>query len=209
MSFETYLTKSVWLIDPRDQIQEGHESYARTSGEAWTPREFFSFGPSNVTLSFPILMRTLDEQWEVEEHFRTVKGKEGMFWLPSFVGVIKAAADANAAAASIEIQDTLEEFGLKGIKRHIWLPDVKEGYEISNPVGNVSNNIDVDISPVLASNIKEGDELWGLYLMHFAIDRLRIESTDLYYTDVDGTRYNVKRAQLEFTESQSETPTAF
>lgn len=214
MSFlPDYLGYPIWLLDdfaPKDELRFGFQNYTVVNGETYGPKERHSHGVGNRIFNHKFLIKSLADQWEIEEHHGAMRGMNGLFWIPSYYGMFELSADANISDAIIEIIDRLEVFGLKGVKRHVFDPASQTPYEIANPVNaSAEGALEVDIAPVISSSMKEGGLLWGLHLVRFGNDALSIGAAPDGIVNNGGDIYEIKETNVTFLESQGNTPTGF
>lgn len=205
---DDYLGFPVWLPQPRNRLDHGLQGYAEAIGRAWEPVELVAHASPNQLLSFDAYLMDRSERWEIEEHFRDMRGREGLFWIPGYKGVMKLSSQADTDATAIQIVDSLEGFGLNMIKRHLWLPDREEAFEVANASTVSAGVVEMDVYPALASDIAAGFEPWALYLVRFADDSLDVRALgDAINEDDAGEFHEIASVRLSFVESQGNTPT--
>lgn len=203
-----YLGYPVWLPQPRNQLDHGLQGYGEAIGRVWEPVELVAHASPNQLLAFEVLALDRAERWEIEEHFRDMRGREGLFWIPGYKGIMRLSTQADMDATAIQIVDSLEGFGLNMIRRHVWLADREEAYEVANPSNASPGVLELDVHPALASDIAAGFEPWALYLVRFASDSLDMRAVgNAIHEDGAGETHEIAQARLSFVESQGNTPT--
>jgi hypothetical protein len=161
-----------WSLPARRNLTEEREGRATVNGEVFNRRTKFNLEDPEVALIFSTMLAIPGGVDEMRRLFDTMRGRLGVFWVPSPVPDYRLATAANSGATSIQIADRGEIDGLAGVTRHLWDEAAQTGHRITSVASAGGGLLNVGITPGLAANRAAGYGLRSLYLSRFAGDTL-------------------------------------
>jgi len=191
----TYLTYPLLEVRPQFSLSGGcHDEFVLVGNEL-VKRSKFDFSPLNDVLSnITFVCRTAAEMYAVRNHFQTVLGRYGAFWIPSWNNDYQRSAPVLSGATSFPLVGDYAQLGYQistaDIVRHVYIPSSGQAAKVLSILDNV-----ITLGTALTQNLAATSHICNLYLGRMNSDSLRIEKAA-----------GMWKLQFDFIELQPETP---
>jgi len=185
------------LADPKNNISNPYIFV----GSDFKKQEKAAFASTNSAFEWTYLARGKAEANTIRAFFEANKGRYGAFWLPSHKNDYTLTVSVIAGATQIVVKNAKRNFGLYGLKRHIYIPSLGFAAKIISVTlsdGTLNSDEIITLDTALPSGISilSQPSIQSLFLVRFKSDEFTLSKRDKVYF----------QTTLGFVELQGETP---